>query len=468
MQSHHSAGLTVWQLVLLALGTIVGGSFFLGTAMTLRTAGPATLVAFAVGGVLVYLILSALSELTVARPVHGSFRAYAELAFGPMAGFVVGWLYWSGLVLALSSEATATALFARLWLPGVPVWLLSLVVIVGVTALNLLGVRFLTLVESAMAGVKLLAVVGFILLMLALILGLVPGRPPVGLGAVRSEPLLPTGPGGLAGSMLVVLFTYAGFEVLGLAAPDARDPQRTVPRAVALTVLSLVVLYMAAMAVILPILPTAAVEKEVSPLVATLQHAGFSRLAPGLNLVIMSASLSTMLAAMYGLSRMLYSLAEEGQAPAALRRLSAGGIPRPAILASAGGMLVGVVLAYVLPRQVYLFLVSSGGFALLFAYLMILASQLVLRRRQGCSAGICQMPGYPYLTWLGIVLVLAAMAAMPLVPGQGAGLLAGLAMLIFFALYYLLARRHAAPGLPPAPVGEAGVEQPGPDDLLLR
>jgi AAT family amino acid transporter len=117
----HSKQLGTWNLVMLALGTVVGGSFFLGTAVSLRNAGPGTLIAFAVGGLITYLILMALSEMTVARPTHGSFRQYAETAFGPMASFVVGWLYWAGLVLALSSEGIAAATFARLWLPGVPV-----------------------------------------------------------------------------------------------------------------------------------------------------------------------------------------------------------------------------------------------------------------------------------------------------------------------------------------------------------
>jgi AAT family amino acid transporter len=427
---------------MLGMGTVVGGSFFLGTAISLKAAGIGTLIAFAVGGVLVYLILRALSEMTVSRPAHGSFREYAEVAFGPMASYVVGWLYWAGLVLALSSEATAAALFARLWLPGAPIWLLSLGIIVGVTLLNLLDVRVFSTVESVMAAVKLIAIALFILLVGGVLVGLVPGGRPAPSGA----PFLPGGLGGLAGSMLTVLFTYAGFEVMGLAAPDARDPQRTVPRAVLLTALGLVVLYMGAMAVILPVLPPALITPEVSPLIQTLERSGFPRLAPWLNFVVLSASLSTMLAAMYGLSRMLYSLAEEGQAPAAFKRISADGMPRPAILASGAGMLVGVVLAFLLPKQVYVFLVSSGGFALLFSYLMILASQLRIRKREGCKPGLCQMPLFPYSTWFGIVGILAAIAAMPLVPGQGAGLMAGLGMLAVIAVSYMAVRRRAPNG----------------------
>jgi L-asparagine transporter-like permease len=459
----HATGakLGVYQLLMLALGSAVGGSFFLSTAIALRAAGPSILIAFAIGGGLVYIILMALSEMTTAHPSRGSFREYAEEAFGPMASFVVGWLYWAGFVLALSSEATAVALFARLWLPGVPIWLLSLSVIVGVTLLNLLDVRKFSVIESGMSAIKLLAIVAFIIVMGALIIGVMPGRPPVGLGALRGERLLPGGLGGLAGSMLIVLFGYAGFEVLGLAAPDAKEPKRTVPRAIMLTVISLIVLYVGAMLLLLPVLPLTAVAPDVSPFVAALRHGGLTWLASGFNLIVMIASISTMLAAMFGLSRMLNSLAEEGQAPAFLRRLTGAGLPRNALLTSGGAMLVGVLLAYVLPKQVYLFLVAAGGFSLIFAYLMILASQLVLRRKRGCPSTGCQLPGYPYLTWIGIVLLIGALAAMPLVPGQGAGLIVGVALLLLFVGAYWLTQRGKNPGPEPEPLPEG-------DRTLLR
>lgn len=432
---------------MLALGTVVGGSFFLGTAVVLHNAGAGAIIAFAFGGLVTYLVLTALSELTVSRPTHGSFRAYAAMAFGPMASFVVGWLYWAGLVLALSSEGIATAMFARLWFPAVPVWPIALAVIVAVTLLNLMDVRAFAVVESAMAAVKLVAIAAFILLGVALVAGILgrgaaaPGAGP----AFAGQPFLPRGVAGLVGSMLLVLFSYAGFETLGLAAPEAKDPARTVPRAVILTVIGLITLYVGAIGVVLYLLPVTAIEEEVSPMVSLLRLTGYPVLAAGLNLIVMTAAISTMLAAMYGLSRMLYSLAEEGQAPAFLKQLTPPGIPRNAIFLSGGGMMVGVVLSYILPRGVYVLLVSSAGFALLFSYLMILLSQLVLRRREGCRPGSCAMPAFPWATWLGIVLLVGAIAGMPLVPGQGPGLVAGIGMLLFFALAYMLFVRRPEP-----------------------
>jgi L-asparagine transporter-like permease len=433
-------GLTAWQLTMLALGTVIGGSFFLGSAVAIRSAGPAVVAAFVLGGALVYVILFALSEMTVADAAPGSFRTFAERAFGPGAGFTVGWVYWTGLVLAMSSEATAVSIFIKSWLPGLSVPLLGSAIIVAVSVLNLFGADRLSRLESALAAVKLLAIVGFIALGSALVTGLVPGVGAVGAGALTAEPLLPAGVGGVAGSMLIVMFSYAGFEVIGLAASEARDPHRTVPRAIVMTVAGLIGLYVLAMAALLPLIPTAALTTEVSPLVAALAAWRLTWAGNLVNTVLVSAILSTMLAAMFGLGRMMRSLADEGHAPAWLK--DKGDIPYRGILFSGAGMLAGLALGMVLPEQVYLFLVSAGGFSLLLAYVVILATHYKFRRRRGCPPkGNCQLPGFPYTSWLALGSCLAVIASMPLIPGQGAGLAAGLALLALFAAAYGVKKR---------------------------
>lgn len=466
LQREPRPGLGVWELVLMALGSVVGGSFFLGTAIILREAGPATVIAFAVGAVLSLLILRALAELTVRSPAHGSFREYAEQAFGPGAGFVVGWVYWTGMMLAMSSEATAVAIFLRLWTPGLPIWLLSGTVIVLVTVLNLLAPGLFGKLESLMAGIKIGAIVLFILIGLALVVGLLPGAGARGLAAVRAEPVLPGGLAGVLGSMLLVMFCYAGFEVLGLAAPDARDPERMVPRAINLTTLLLVLLFMGVAVLLVLLLPLGLISMDVAPTVAALNYRGWRLAASGLNLVVMSASLSTMLAAIYGLGRMLQSLAEERQAPAIFGRVSKDGVPRPALLLSGVGMLTGSVLAYVLPKQVYLFLASSGGFSLLFAYLAIMMSQVRLRSRAGCPTGGCLMPGYPVSAWGGIAALVVIIVSMPLIPGQGAGLYAGLGLVATFSLAYLVLARSRRRQGPPAERRRAGWSEEPPRESV--
>lgn len=430
-------GLSAWQLTMMALGTVVGGSFFLGSSIAIQASGPAIFLAFVLGGLLVYFILNALSEMTVANPTCGSFRNYSEEAFGPWVGFVVGWVYWTGMVLAMSSEATAAAIFLRAWLPGLSAPLLAIIIVTGVTLLNLLGAKTLSHLETSLAAIKLLALVLFIGLALALIAGFYPGRAAVGWGVLPEAVLLPNGVGGAAGSMLIVLFCYAGFEIIGLAASETRDPHKNVPRAIIYTVIALVSLYTLVIALLLPLVTTASLTANVSPMVSALRTRGLGGAAGSINIVLITAILSTMLAAAFGLGRMVRSLADSGHAPAVLR--DSGDVPVRGIFFSGLAMLAGVSLAYLLPSSVYLFLVSSGGFSLLFVYLVIMLTHQRFRFQRGCPPqGHCQLKGFPYTSWFSIVSLLAVIATMPLIHGQGSGLLAGLTLVFFYASAYLV------------------------------
>ncbi|WP_409305067.1 amino acid permease [Peribacillus sp. SCS-155] len=432
-------GLSAWQLAMMALGTVVGGSFFLGVSLAVHTAGPSVILSYIVGGMLVYIILYALSEMTIADPEPGSFRTYAEKAFGSGAGFVVGWVYWTGLVLAMSSEATAASILLSDWFPAVSLPLIGSIIIIGVTLINLLGADRLSKLESGLAAVKLLAIAGFVILGVLLIIGLMPGSPRVGAGALTGEPWFPAGLGGIAGSMLIVMFTYAGFEVIGLAASETSDPHKTVPRAITITILTLVGLYIAAITVMLPLLPTAGLTEDVSPLVLALAAHGVGWAGNVMGIVLVTAILSTMLAAMFGLGRMIRSLAEEGHAPSWIK--GKGDVPFRGILFSGAAMLAALGLGLLLPKQVYVFLVSSGGFALLFTYIVIVVTHLKFRKKYGCpEKGECRLPGYPYSSWIVIASLIAVIASMPLVPGQGAGLAAGLSLIVLYSAIYWVAK----------------------------
>ncbi len=308
-------GLSVFQLTMMALGTVVGGSFFLGSAVAIKAAGPSILLSFIIGGALVYLILLALSEMTVANPDVGSFRTFAAQVYGLGAGFVTGWVYWTGMVLAMSSEAAAVSILVREWFPNLPVSWLGSIIIISVTLLNLLGADRLSKLESGLAAIKLLAIFSFIITGLLLILGLVQGEPPTGAGELIGEPLMPGGITGIAGSMLIVLFSYAGFEIIGLAASETANPTEAVPKAIFYTVICLVVFYVASILVLLALIPTTEISENVSPMVAALNKWGIGWAGTALNLVLITAILSTMLAAMFGLGRMMRSLAGEGHAP---------------------------------------------------------------------------------------------------------------------------------------------------------
>lgn len=438
MEKSHG-GLSSWQLSMMAIGTVIGGSFFLGSSVAIHAAGPSILISYILGGVLIYFILYALSEMTVANPDTGSFRTFAANAFGSGTGFVVGWVYWTGMVLAMSSEATAASILIRTWYPTLSISVMGSGIIIAVTLLNLLGADKLSKLESGLAALKLFAIASFIVIALLLIFGLLIRPAPIGTGEIFREALMPGGIKSIAGSMLIVVFAYAGFEIIGLAASEAKDPHKTLPRAINYTIFSLVFFYILSVAVMLPLVPTSELSEKTSPFVAALDRWGIGWAGFAINIVLITAIISTMLASMFGLGRMIRSLADEKQAPSWL--IDKRDVPYRGILFSGLGMLLGLGIGLLLPR-VYLFLISSGGFALLFTYAVILATHIRFRKKHGCPPnGKCQMPWYPYSTWIVLLCMIAIIFSMPFIPGQTPGLIAGITMIVLFSCCYLIQKK---------------------------
>lgn len=428
-------GLSAWQLAMMALGSIIGGSFFLGSAVAINAAGPAILISYILGGFLVYFILYALSEMTVANPDSGSFMTFASQSFGPGTGFVVGWIYWIGMILSMSSEATAVSILLHEWFPNISIAIGGSIIITGVTLLNLLGADKLSNLASGLSAIKLLAILSFIIISFLLVTGIIPGRAAIGVGELVREPLVPGGISGIAGSMLIVIFAYAGFEIIGLAASEANNPTETIPKAINYTVVSLVGFYILSVIALLPLIPTAELSEEVSPMVAALNRWGITWAGSIINLVLITAILSASLASMFGIARMLRSLVDDGYAPKWLKDKK--DVPHKAIVFSGISMLLGLGFGLLFPR-IYLFLVTASGFALLFTYAVIMATHIRFRKRCGCPPdGKCQMPGYPYTSWIGLISMIIIIFSMPLIPDQAPGLIVGLIMTALFSLIYM-------------------------------
>ena len=240
--------------------------------------------------------------------------------------------------------------------------------------------------------------------------------------------------------MLIVMFAYAGFEIIGLAASEADNPKVTIPKAIRHTVISLVALYIVSIALILPLIPTADINENVSPIVAALDRRGILWAGTAINAVLITAILSTMLATMFGLGRMMRSLADEGLAPSFLKDKK--DVPYRGILSSGFGMLLALGVGLLFPR-VYLFLLSSGGFAILFTYAIIMATHIRFRKKNGCPPdGKCQMWGYPYTSLFVLLSLIIAIISMPFVQGQTSGLIAGCIIVVMYVLGYLVMRYY--------------------------
>lgn len=430
-------GLTAGHLTMMALGSVIGGSFFLGSSIAIRSAGPGIILSYIVCGIMVYFILFALSEMTVTNPDSGSFRSFASEYIGTGTGFVVGWVYWAGMVICMSSEATAVSLLIQKWFPNISVRILGSCLIIGVTLVNLLGVRQLSRLESVLSAVKVFAIIAFILLGLILVFGLFPNVHALGTSVVRSQSFLPGGIKGLAGSLLIVLFTYAGFEIIGLAASETEDNQRTIPKAIRRTVFLLISLYILCIAILLFLVPTTSLNSNTSPLVTALDQYQITWAGTAMNLILISAILSTMLATIFGIARMLRSLVEDGLAPRFLRDKT--DVPYRGILFSGLCMLLSLFVGFIFP-QAYLFLISSGGFAVLFTYIILMFTHIRFRKKNGKPEGECRLSGFPYSSLFTLLGLLVAIFSMPFIAGQTSGFFAGIVLVAFFCACYLIVK----------------------------
>lgn len=428
-------GLSASQLTMLALGTVIGGSFLLGSSVAVKATGPSIILTYFICGVMVYFILFALSEMTVSNPDADSFRVFASEYLGNGMGFVIGWVYWTGMVITMSSEATAVSILVKEWIPNISIPLLGSSIIIAVTLLNLLGASQLSRLESILAGIKVVTIIAFIILGLFLIFGLFPNVERIGGNIMASESFLPGGLKGLAGSMLLVLFSYAGFEIIGLAASETKDKQKTIPRAIRLTVFWLVGLYIISVLVLLLLIPTNEISENVSPMVAALRRYRITWAGMAMNLILISAILSTMLASIFGLGRMLRSLIDEGLGPHVLKDKT--DVPYKGILFSGLIMLVALLIGLLFPK-VYLFLISSGGFSLIFTYIVLMLTHIRFRKKNGLPEGKCRLGGFPYSSFFTLIGLLIAIFSMPFVAGQTSGFIAGIVLILFYSVCYFI------------------------------
>ncbi|MGW5862143.1 amino acid permease [Streptomyces sp. NPDC055239] len=409
-------GLKQRHLTMLGLGGVIGAGLFVGSGAGIAVAGPGIVVSYLIAGALAMCVMRMLGEMSAAMPASGSFSVHAERAMGRWAGFSVGWLYWFLLVVVLAVEATGAAQIANGWAPGVPQWAWVLIFMLVFTAANLAAVKNFGEFEFWFATLKVFAIVAFLVLGLLAIFGVLPAASnssgePAGLTNLTGHGgFLPNGWEGVISGVLAVVFAFGGLEVVTIAAAESDDPVRSVARAVRSAVYRILFFYVGSMLVIVTVLPWTAQKAGVSPYVKVLDSIGVPSAGTIMNIVVFVALLSALNANLYGSSRMIFSLAERGEGPKALLKVSGGGVPRRAVLASVAFGFVSVVLNLKWPDSVFLYMLNSVGAVLLFVWALIAVSQLRLRRRIEREAPerlVLRMWAFPYLTWAA----LAAMAA---------------------------------------------------------
>ncbi|MDR6868025.1 AAT family amino acid transporter [Microbacterium resistens] len=401
-------GLTRRQISMMGLGGAIGAGLFVGSGQAIGIAGPAVLVSYLVAGTIVVLVMAMLAEMVAARPSSGAFSSYAQKALGRSAGSAVGWLYWIQLVVVIAAEATGAAGIVSGWVPGVPAWAWVLVFVAALTAVNLFGVRNYGRFEFWFAAIKVVAIIVFLLVGVAAIIGLFPGVPATGIGnLVAHGGFAPQGIGGIAAALLIVVFAFGGTEVVAIAAAESDDPARNIRRIVREVMVRIIVFYLGSIFVIVAVLPwndPAVAEGPFSAVLATIRIPGVDLV---MSIIVVIALLSAMNANIYGASRMVFSLGERGLAPQVVTRTSRGGVPRVAVLASVAFGFVTVGLNWAFPDVVLPALLNVVGSTLLVIWVSTALAQIVLRRRadRAGEAMPVRMWGFPWLSWLCLVLL---------------------------------------------------------------
>ncbi|MFD9353184.1 amino acid permease [Streptomyces sp. NPDC060031] len=395
------------HLTMMAMGGVIGSGLFVGSGAGIAQAGPGIVLSFTAAGVLTMLVMRMMAEMSSAFPSSGSFSAHAERAFGPWAGFTIGWLYWTTLVVVLAVESTAAAVIVHGWLPGVPQWTLMLLFMAVFTAVNLTAVGNFGEFEFWFALIKVAAIVGFLVLGVLAILGVLPG----GESGALSGDLLPHGWGGVVAGFVAAIPAFGGLEVVTIAAAESDDPVRATAKAVRTAVWRISVFYIGSMIVVVSLLPWTDSRLGASPFVAVLDEIGVPAAGQIMNVIVVIALLSALNANTYAAARMAFSLAQRRQAPAALTRLTRTGVPHLAVLASTSFGFVGVVLNLLWPHTIFLHLLNAVGNLLLLVWILVICSQLRLRRHLPEATPV-RMWGHPYLGWITLAAILALLVRM--------------------------------------------------------
>ena len=430
--------LTPRQLSMIAVGGAIGTGLFLGSALSVKLAGPGVILSFTLAAGIALTLMWALGEMSIAHPVAGSFGVYAEIYVHPWAGFAMRYSYWLGQVIAIGSEMVAASIYCKHWFPGMPSWVWIAGFSAGLIWVNASSVGNFGAFEYWFAMLKVVTIVLFLILGAALLLGV--GFPRIGAtNYVAHGGFLPNGWAGVGLGIAMAVFSYLGMEIVAVTSGEAKDPARALPRAMRWTFARLGIFYIGGLAVVVGVVPWTQVGLGESPFVRVFESAGIPAAAGVMNFVVLTAALSSVNCNLYLTSRMLFSLARGGYAPATLGRLSKRGTPVTALLASSIGMVAALFLERKYSGTAYVYMLGSAFFGGLFVWLMIFVTHLLFRRQAARNGQAVQRfgPRGPWSSLLGGLALLAVLLSTWWVPGLRITLTAGLPWLLFVTLCYL-------------------------------
>lgn len=433
------------HIQLMAMGGAIGTGLFMGSGKIIAMSGTSIILIYMIIGLFVYLVMRAMGELLLSNLNFKSFADFAGAYLGPQAAFFLGWSYWLSWSVAVVGDAVVVGGFFQYWFPDVPAWVPAIAMMLTLFALNVLTVKLFGEVEFWFAIIKIIAVVTLIAVSLVLIATAFVS--PSGVSASLNHLLdrqaaFPNGLLGFFAGFQMAIFSFAGTELIGTAAAETRDPRRTLPKAINAIPLRIILFYVLALACIIAVTSWQQVSPSKSPFVELFLIAGFPAAAGIVNFVVLTSAASSANSGVFSASRMLFGLADQGNAPRVFKRLSGHSVPVISLAFTSLLMLLGVLLLYVVPEVMTAFTLVSTVSAILviFTWSTILASYIAYRKKHPeLHAGSqYKMPGGVPMAWFALAFLLFVLALLALRPDTRLALCVMPAWFVWLAIAYRL------------------------------
>lgn len=437
------------HIQMIALGGAIGTGLFYGSSESIGLAGPSVLLTYLIGGIMIFLVVRALGEMSVDEPVSGAFSHYANKNWSARAGFVSGWNYWFNYIAVSMVELAVVGAFVNYWLPDIPTWVSAAFFLVLITCMNLVGVRVFGEFEFWLALIKVVAVIGMIVLGAFVVI--------IGINNSTDLPdpsfthlwdqggFFPLGMSGMLFALVVVMFSFGGTELVGITAGEAENPERTIPRAINQVILRILIFYIGALAVIMAVVPWDSLDGETSPFVQIFDRIGIPGAAHILNLVVLTAVISVYNSGLYANGRMLRSLAQQGNAPRYLQAVSERGVPVAGVLTSSAVTIVAVVVVFIWPEFAFQYLMSVATIAAIINWSMIMITQLKFRKRigpDGAAALKFRLPFARVTPWIVLAFFAVLVTLMSFHPGYRTAVFVGPIWLAVLLIAYQVKKRR--------------------------
>lgn len=453
--------LTGKQITMIAIGGAIGTGLFLGSKFAIGFAGPSVILSYMIGGLIALTLMAVLAEMTVKHPTSGSFGAYAEHYIHPLAGFLVRYMYWLCIVLAVGTEVTAVGEYMQLWFPGVPPWIWVVgfsAVLIGVNAMN---VKNFGTLEYWLSSIKVFAIIAFIIVAAWLVF--FSGSTEYGTHNWTAEGgFMPNGLTGMWFAVIVAIFSYLSIEMIAVAAGEAEEPETAVKSAFKATIFRLVVFYFLTLGLIISIAPVSAILEGGSPFVTVMQVIGIPYADSILNFVVIVAALSAMNSQLYISTRMMFSLSRAGEAPKMLGKLRPNGAPINALMVSTAGIVVATIIYVIFPDESFTMMFALSMFGAMFTWLMIFVTHIAFRRKLAATGEEVpyKIPFSRLGAVLGAVLMLAIMFSTLFTQEFRATVPFGIPLLAVTVIAYFMIQRKRGQTGPKTDVQDAMASNP--------